>query len=218
MSVAACEQKCDELQGCTGIVVQPASGGFSCYRKADIDLARCDSGTNFDTYLKPNHGPAPGPTPKGWTKAPGKNCWGSRNGQPAHGAKDLEHPPSASCGVMSVAACEQKCDELQGCTGIVVQPASGGFSCYRKADIDLARCDSGTYFDTYLKPNGGVTDLARWLARLGLGFLARAFREQGYDRLDDIMEMGVEELRRIRDMDKDHASRIFQEAAKLRHR
>lgn len=54
MSVAACEQKCDELQGCTGIVVQPASGGFSCYRKADIDLSRCDSGTNFDTYLKPN--------------------------------------------------------------------------------------------------------------------------------------------------------------------
>lgn len=69
---------------------------------------------------------------------------------------------------------------------------------------------------------GGVgavaTDLASWLARLGLGFLARAFREQGYDRVDDIVEMGVEELRRIRDMDNDHASRIFLEATKLRHR
>ena len=53
MSIAECEQKCDQLAGCTAVVVQPASNGqVNCYRKADIDLDRCDSNTGFDTYLK----------------------------------------------------------------------------------------------------------------------------------------------------------------------
>ena len=101
----------------------------------------------------PAPGPAPGPSPAGYTKAAGKNCWGSRNGQPAHGAKDLENPPSSSCGDMTIAECEQKCNQLQGCTGIVVEQAqqAGKWSCFRKADIDLSKCDSGTGFDTYVR-------------------------------------------------------------------
>ena len=31
---------------------QQAAGGFNCYRKADIVLSQCDSGTGFDTYVR----------------------------------------------------------------------------------------------------------------------------------------------------------------------
>ena len=100
----------------------------------------------------PKGGPTP-PTPAGsYTEASGKNCYGARGGQPAHGAKDLESPPSASCGVMSIAECEEKCDGLDGCTAITVQPASKrNVNCYRKTDIDLDQCDSSTAFDTYVR-------------------------------------------------------------------
>ncbi len=114
-------------------------------------------GNTIEELLCQPVGPSPSPPPSPpWTKAAGKNCWGSRGGQPAHGAEDLESPPDASCGVMSIAQCEAKCEQLAGCTGITVQPASGGYNCYRKANIHLDQCDSGTNFDTYLKPMGQI--------------------------------------------------------------
>ena len=124
-----------------------------CYamRRYDFSLIGDISsvGNTIEALLcaPPKHGPpsppSPPPSPPGpaWSKAAGKNCWGSRGGQPAHGASDLEQPPSASCGEMSLGACEAKCNALQGCTGIVVAQAAGGLlSCYRKADIHLGQC------------------------------------------------------------------------------
>jgi hypothetical protein len=81
-----------------------------------------------------------------WAEAKGANCYG------AHGATDLEHPASASCGVMTIAECQQKCLDLPGCTAITTSPADGGkVECYRKADISVRHCDSRTTFDTYVR-------------------------------------------------------------------
>lgn len=101
-----------------------------------------------------DHPPPAQPPYAGWSKHGGDNCYGSRNGQPAHGARDLESPPSAAAGgPMTVAQCQLLCDELPGCTGVTVQRHDGGalFDCYRKADIDLSQCDHGTWFDTWTK-------------------------------------------------------------------
>ena len=43
-----------------------------------------------------------------------------RGTDPAHGATDLETPPSASCGHMSIDSCKQKCMNLDGCTAITI--------------------------------------------------------------------------------------------------
>ena len=43
-----------------------------------------------------------------------------RGTEPAHGATDLENPPSASCGHMSVESCKEKCMEMDGCTAITI--------------------------------------------------------------------------------------------------
>ena len=97
----------------------------------------------------------PGPwtnTTVGWDLASGENCYGPRNGLPSHGATDLEHPPSASCGQMTLEACQEKCLELPQCTAITVRKnAQGLYECFRKADISLEHCDSGTVFDTYVR-------------------------------------------------------------------
>ena len=81
-----------------------------------------------------------------WAEAKGANCYG------AHGATDLEHPAGASCGVMTIAECQQKCLDLPGCTAITTSPADGGkVECYRKADISVRQCDSRTTFDTRVR-------------------------------------------------------------------
>lgn len=96
----------------------------------------------------------PGPWSSNWTAAIGENCYGPRGTDPAHGATDLENPPSSSCGVMSLAECQQKCINTSGCTGVTVSSAgSGKYNCYRKADLSLRHCDSGTSFDTYVRRN-----------------------------------------------------------------
>ena len=87
----------------------------------------------------------------------GSGAWVPRipgGGSPAHGAKDLESPPSASAGVMSIAACESLCLQTKGCSGVTVQPTSSGLvNCYRKADIHIRQCDEPSAFDTYLRPS-----------------------------------------------------------------
>jgi hypothetical protein len=96
--------------------------------------------------------PTPAPAP-GWTRNAGYNCYGSRNGQPAHGAKDLENPAWASAGPpMTISQCQMLCRDEQGCTAITMQlhaDADGLYDCYQKADIDLPQCDHGTGFDTW---------------------------------------------------------------------
>ena len=102
----------------------------------------------------PPPAPTPPPSPRGdWAKADGLNCYGTRDGgATTHGATDLESPASASCGVMSVAACQAKCLATDGCDAIATSPASGGdVECYRKKGVDLARCDGAEgSFDTYV--------------------------------------------------------------------
>lgn len=94
----------------------------------------------------------PGPWISHWTEAKGENCYGPRGTSPAHGATDLEHPPSSSCGTMTVEACQQKCLDTEGCTAVTVAPqATGEVACYRKADVNLEHCDSGTTFTTYVR-------------------------------------------------------------------
>ena len=95
----------------------------------------------------------PGPWSTGvWDVAHGENCYGPRGGAPAHGATDLERPPSASCGDMSLAECQQRCLDTPGCTAVTVTKTMvGKYACYRKADVAIEHCDSGTAFSTYVR-------------------------------------------------------------------
>ena len=53
MSLADCERKCDQLQGCTAVTVVAAGGGLlNCYRKANVVESECDHGTSFDTFVR----------------------------------------------------------------------------------------------------------------------------------------------------------------------
>ena len=64
----------------------------------------------------------PGWLPNTWIKHSGANCYGDRDGHGAHGASNLENPPSSAApgSPMTLAACEEACLALEGCTGITV--------------------------------------------------------------------------------------------------
>jgi len=96
---------------------------------------------------------APAGNCAGYTMRAGHNCWDS-----GHGADDLENPPhSATPGSpMSLYECQKKCDETSGCGGVTVVAQPGGLvECYRKANIDIGKCDYGALgawkFDTWVK-------------------------------------------------------------------
>lgn len=122
----------------------------------------------------PPPAPTPPPSPRGlWARAEGINCYGTRDGgKTFHGATDLEVPASASCGVMSVAACEERCLATDGCDAISTSPAAGGLvNCFRKKALDLQKCDrpgKGS-FDTYAH--------AAWVQ--GAGFNCYGTRDGG---------------------------------------
>lgn len=106
----------------------------------------------IDAYLNVPPGAQPQPSPGGkkFEIHQGKNCYGNRDGRGSHGATDLEHPATSSCGNFdTVAECESKCLELSDCNGVTVTFANDKYECFRKGDIDLSKCDSGTGFDTY---------------------------------------------------------------------
>jgi inosine-uridine nucleoside N-ribohydrolase len=113
----------------------------------------------IDTLVcqKPKNPPAPVPTPPpvpgSWTEAKGNNCYGTRDGgRTNHGATDLEKPVTASCGIMTIVQCQEACEKTAGCDGITVKETSDSlYSCYRKANINLEKCDHGSTFDTYVK-------------------------------------------------------------------
>lgn len=134
MSLAACQAKCLSLPGCTAITVSDAGGGnVNCFRKSDVVLQACDSGTSFSTLQR-----------RQWVRAGGFNCY------PGHGASNLD---SKSCGTLTARGCQAMCAQLPGCSAVVFQPKSddsGLGSCYRKKDVVPAECDHNTGFDTYL--------------------------------------------------------------------
>eukprot|EP00039_Didymoeca_costata_P014589 m.237248 g.237248 ORF g.237248 m.237248 type:complete len:515 (+) comp16055_c1_seq3:155-1699(+) len=134
MSLSACKQKCLDLPGCTGITTTSAPNGLvSCYRKSDLVLGKCDADTAFTTWVR-----------KDWYPATGYNCYYN------HGATELDGKDG--CGTMSVRDCQVKCKQLSNCTAVVWrgEDHSGVGACYRKANINLAKCDHDTVFDTYL--------------------------------------------------------------------
>lgn len=136
MTLADCQQKCLDLPGCQAVTVQPVAGGkVACFRKADVVLEHCDSGTSFDTYVR-----------REWAFAGGFNCY------PGHGGDDLETPPSSDCGTMTVRECQSKCESTPKCSGVtwLGEDHSGVGKCYRKANLVPAKCDHGTTFDTYI--------------------------------------------------------------------
>jgi hypothetical protein len=109
---------------------------------------------------------------KVWVEADGENCYGPRGNEPAHGATDLEHPSSASAGIMSLNECQGKCLELKGCTAVSTIPSqNGNVSCFRKSDVVLGSCDAGTAYTTWVRkefygskgfncwPNHGADDV-----------------------------------------------------------
>jgi hypothetical protein len=102
----------------------------------------------IDAYLNVPPGAQPSPG-KHFLLHQGKNCYGNRGGG-SHGATDLEHPASSSCGNFdTLAECEAKCLELSDCDGITVTFVNGKYECFRKGNININQCDSGTSFDTY---------------------------------------------------------------------
>lgn len=132
ISLSECQQRCLDTKGCTAVTVSPKSSGlYDCYRKSDINLRKCDSGTSFSTYVATE-----------WQLAGGYNCW------PGHGAKDLLNVK----GVIDVRSCQKQCAKTEGCNAVVWngKPHSGVGACYLKSVDDLSKCDQGTSFDTYL--------------------------------------------------------------------
>ena len=94
MSISDCQKKCDDMDGCTAVVV---GNDGSCYRKTDINIEACDNNASgfSDTFVK-----------SPWVKAKGFNCWGARGGSKSHGANDLENPADSSAGTMSLPLCQ----------------------------------------------------------------------------------------------------------------
>jgi hypothetical protein len=62
---------------------------------------------------------------------------------PARGAKNLDQ---FSIGDLTVAECKSKCATLVGCEAIAWMPGK----CFRRADVDLAKCEHGTKYTTYV--------------------------------------------------------------------
>ena len=140
MSIHACQRKCVDLKGCTGVttVLSGATGLSLCYRKSDVVLGSCDANTSFTTWIR-----------KSFYGAKSYNCW------PGHGATNVV--PSArgtNTSAMTVNECHVLCENnaQQNCSGMVWKGAdhSGVGACFLKKDIDLSKCDVDTEFDTYL--------------------------------------------------------------------
>ena len=158
----AAAMSCSECTDCDGTNRIDASTGDNTWVKSAAKTNQTflvlhdgkAAGEALDKLLcqVPKNGPTPPPTPRGaWTQAKGANCYGTRDGGKSyHGATDLETPASASCGVMSLVDCEARCRQTEGCGGITVAPNGGLFSCFRKRNIDLSKCDQNSGFDTWV--------------------------------------------------------------------
>eukprot|EP00928_Gymnodinium_smaydae_P053663 TRINITY_DN3759_c0_g3_i3.p1 TRINITY_DN3759_c0_g3~~TRINITY_DN3759_c0_g3_i3.p1 ORF type:complete len:560 (-),score=31.26 TRINITY_DN3759_c0_g3_i3:351-1985(-) len=151
---------CQEAGYGTGHMVVDEAGkerweGGVGYRHSVVKYSSYDARSKISFELNQLLCKPPGPwgNSRQWVEAKGENCYGPRGASPAHGATDLESPPSASCGAMTLAACQQKCMELPGCTAITMGAldSSGRGPCYRKADVVIKYCDSRTVFSTWVR-------------------------------------------------------------------
>ena len=98
-----------------------------------------------------------------WTPHFGHNCY---NG---HGATELVLPsaPDASTGYqMALAECQTQCLYVDGCDGITRSPIDG--TCFARGDVDIARCDAGSVWDTYTLVAGAGSGECWQLASVNL--------------------------------------------------
>jgi hypothetical protein len=137
--------------------------GFNPLNGAPVQIWDCtgDVKQQWDVYqygpappTPPTPPPPPPAPPPAWTEKKGLNCY------QGHGATDLEPNPGLPCGTMSLAQCKLKCDDLPGCVAITMSAGGllhqrGEQMCFRRADIDLTRCQrhKGNY-NTYIKTQG----------------------------------------------------------------
>lgn len=121
------------------------------FELSDDDMKRLSSVNRPDIPSPTPSPPPPSPPspPSSWKEYKGYNCYGQRGGSQSHGAKDMENPASASCGTMSLSDCQQKCEQMQGCTGVTVRANNGRYDCFRKGDIQPDQCDKNSQYDTY---------------------------------------------------------------------
>jgi hypothetical protein len=137
MNPTSCQQRCLDMDNCTAVTMGTLdrNGEGECYRKTNIVLSECDSGSSFSTYVR-----------RDWVLSSGSNCYNF------HGAVDIDG--TKSCGYMNTRSCRDRCIATPGCTGFVIQgdtDHSGLGNCYRKSNIKLSNCDHSTaFFDTYL--------------------------------------------------------------------
>ena len=140
----------------------PGTTLYDCYRGVSVP--------GSDSPRASLARPAPSPNSRDrvteWIKYGDTNCYDR------HGARDLETPPGSAApgSPMLLAACENLCVATQGCTAVTVSSSSVGpgagnstlqatitpdqarddeVQCYRRAQIQIQRCDHGHGYDTY---------------------------------------------------------------------
>ena len=102
-------------------------------------------------YIQAAALPPPPPTPPRirWKKHKDTNCYQN------HGATDLESPVGSSCGSMTLQGCKNYCltHPAQGgkCTAIAFDDSNG--NCYRRANVDLSRCEHTSTFELLIADN-----------------------------------------------------------------
>jgi len=80
-----------------------------------------------------------------WSENKGFNCW------EGHGAEPIDTDPIHS---LSIANCLEMCVEMPGCTAVTVETSTlepRGSSCWRRKNLQLAQCQTGTSYDTWVQ-------------------------------------------------------------------
>jgi hypothetical protein len=148
MRLAACEAACVGHDKCSAIVIQFNTSDIdnpSCFRRADINIDKCDHNPTYGNYSLYEMAPDPSPpSPKTWSKTLNKNCYGY-----GHGGQDLEIPAGTSAGLMTLDACKDSCVGVSNCDGVVVTSRNGMYDCYRRGAIDPAKCDTNASYTLY---------------------------------------------------------------------
>merc|ERR1712228_1155325 len=54
-------------------------------------------------------------------------------------------------GVLTLAECEKKCEEMADCTGVTMEAGDGARNCWRRKAILVKSCDVDKNYDTWLR-------------------------------------------------------------------